>query len=634
MSRMKTLFAVLMLAAIGGVSQAHAATLTMKVIASGSSAMWQATALGAYNSGTSIVSGGGTTCHWTSKSNVINLTDTRPTPTNNDPGTLWVVEDNACGTGTNTTTNVWAYLKVDSVVGNRCYFAQPQCNINGTSTNMTTNGNQISVWPDGSPDSTLSSDLLALFEGSSGIKVTAAASDIRPEDAAWAACRVNSAAGASTASGSASDGADGLGYNSNNPAGQCPTFVSGGSQSRLVGSAIQSGQTGCSPSCATANVLAFNITGHDPFNNTLIPAFTTYAVGAAPMVFIFSRNGGQLSGLRNASELQLQAAFSGTNCDASAFGLSANPIAIHLREPLSGTMNTTEATVFRRPTTYADSGNTTAPLGQSQELNTVVAGTLQNPLKGQSGTCAAGLGARYRGVGTGEVVGKSSAPTGVYGSFANYGYDGIAYTFFSYGNVSSLANNTNYGYIALNGVDPIFASYGTSLDPAQPNVAGFPGVIPGAANLPASCAGSFPCNEAVMWSNGFSFPNLRNGTYRAWSLLRFVSGGTNGANAAAMITAAQKYVVSVTPDYVPAVAASSGGTSDLGLKLLRSHYQQKDGNNVHLGATGVATNSPEKGGDMGGAIIPTLIGVTTYKQVQLIQNQTTTSDGPALRPAP
>ena len=45
-------------------------------------------------------------------------------------------------------------------------------------------------------------------------------------------------------------------------------------------------------------------------------------------------------------------------------------------------------------------------------------------------------------------------------SGANIGSDGIGYTFFSYGNVGSIANQAKYGYIALNNVDPIFASYG------------------------------------------------------------------------------------------------------------------------------------------------------------------------------
>jgi hypothetical protein len=269
---------------------------------------------------------------------------------------------------------------------------------------------------------------------------------------------------------------------------------------------------------------------------------------------------------------------------------------------------------MRYPTVYPN-----PVLGLSQETSV---GT-NNPLQGQAGTCSGG-GQRFRAIGTGEEV-KSVLNSNAAGTFPT-AQDGIGYTFFSYGNVSSIANNASYGYLALNGVDPIFASYGAgqTIDPGQPSGAG---VIPAQANLPASCTTGFPCPESSIWGNGFSFPNLRNGTYRAWSLLRLVSTGTPSANAVALAKASNKYVVINTPDYVPATAVT--GTTDLGLKLVRSHYQQKDGNNVLLGKA--PTNVPEAGGDMGGMIIPTSIGVTTEKQVKIVQSSA--SDG-TLPPAP
>src|SRR6202043_2489266 len=111
---------------------------------------------------------------------------------------------------------------------------------------------------------------------------------------------------------------------------------------------------------------------------------------------------------------------------------------------------------------------------------------------------------------TGEEV-KS-----VQNSGHNFSIDGIGYTFFSYGNVSSIANNPAYGYITLNNVDPIFASYGpqsstgAGYDTGQPASAG---TLPAAATLPASCGTAFPCAENQIWTGGLSFPNLRNGTY-------------------------------------------------------------------------------------------------------------------------
>lgn len=606
MSRMKSSFAVLCLTAVVGLMP-QAQAQNFKTLIAGSSGMWQAMGVGAYNGGTSIVAGGGATSHWTSASNKINLIDNRVTPANNDGGTAWVVWDSA------SPINVWVYDKVDSVVGDRCYFAAPKCTIGAAAADLAAAGaGQISagLW---GPDTNLPASVQTAL--TTGQFVNVAATDIRPEDAAFAACRVNSALGASAQGGVNSDGTDGLGYNVNNNAGVCPVYNAATAQSKGLGTPIKSGLTG---STATANVLAFNLTGKDPITNTTLPAaYTVTAVGVAPMVFVIERDKGQLNNLTNASETQLQAAFSGANCDASAFGLPAGAINIFLREPLSGTMNTTEATVFRRPTVYPN-----PVLGLSQELRV----GNNNPLKNQAGTCAAGLGARYRGIGSGEVV-KGVLHSGD-GTQVPTVSDGIAYTFFSYGNISSLASNPNYGYITLNGVDPIFASYGSGIDPAQPAVAGS---LPGVANLPAACSGSFPCSEHLMWANGFSFPNVRNGTYRAWSLLRLVATGTASTNAVALVTATQKGVVNIVPDYVPAKVVA--GTTDLGIKFLRSHYQQKDGSGILLGPAPI--NEPvEKGGDMGGAIIPTTAGVTTETQTKLIQstNADSTNLGPVLRP--
>jgi hypothetical protein len=584
------------------VPMAHAQHL--ETVIAGSSGLWQALGVGAYNNGTSIVAGGGATFHWTSASNTVNLTDTRVTPVNNDAGTIWVVWDSAA------TPNVWVYDKVDSVVGMRCYFAAPKCNVNATAATLSAAGaSQISstLW---GADTNLPASIQALFV--SGQFVSVGATDIRPEDAAFVTCRVNSALGASAVGGASSDKTDGLGYNTHNAAGVCPAYGASTAVNKGVGKAILSGYPG---STGQANVLAFNLTGKDPITGTVLPSqHTTNAVGVAPIVFMIERDKGQLANLTNATEVQLQDVFSGANCDASALGLPAGNINIFLREPLSGTMNTTEATVFRRPTVYPN-----PVLGLSQELRV----GNNNPLNGQAGTCLAGSGHRYRVIGAGEAT-KGVQHSGD-GTFTN-SVDGIAYTFFSYGNISALADNSKYGYITLNGVDPIFAAYGTTIDPGQPAVAG---EFPGAADLPASCGAAFPCSEHAIWANGFSFPNVRNGTYRSWSLLRLVATGTAQTNALALVSAGQKGVVNLVPDYVPAKIVP--GTTDLGIKLLRSHYQQKSGSGANVG--NAPENQPqEQGGDMGGAIIPTLTGVTTSNQLKLIQNATANNLGPVVRP--
>lgn len=332
MKILKSMFAALLLAAIVGVSpRAHAAT-TLKVVIAGSSAMWQSMALAAYNNG-SCVAGGTAPCFHYTGSN-FNLVDGRPTvlggSTAIDLGNVWIVWDS-----NTTATNIWAYIKVDSVVGSRCYFAQPHCAVSIPTFPAPANLITSTLWGDSSSDSTPSSEVSALFTSGSTL-VSVAATDIRPEDGLFAECRANSTLGGGV------DGLKGLGYGTN-ASGVCPAF--GSAVAKLVGADILSAYPA---STSTAHVLAFNITGKDPFTGTAIPIPTTVAVGAAPIIFITQRTGA-LSTVTNATDAQLQAAFSGTSCDASAFGAPSSAIQVYLREPLSGTMNTTEYTVFRYP---------------------------------------------------------------------------------------------------------------------------------------------------------------------------------------------------------------------------------------------------------------------------------------------
>jgi hypothetical protein len=596
MSRMNSFFAVLVLAAMVGLVPSAQAKPKVLVMASGSSAMWQTTALGAFNGGScpaASVKVHPPCFHYASKSN-FNLNDLRPTKLKTkgsiavDSGAIWIVWDS-----NPTAPLVWAYIKVDSVVGNRCFFANPVCTVN-VATFPAGGGISSSLW---GADATVPASIQAIFTAAAakGVKVNSAATDIRPEDAAFAECRVNSALGNGTINGGGDDGLDGLGYNSNNAAGTCPQFVTGIKQALVVGNPIKSGYPA---STGLANVLAFNLSGPDPFSGLAVypTGYKTISVGAAPITFVFQRSGseasGGLVGLTDATDSQLQTLFSGADCDASTvlgLGTGPNPIGVYLREPLSGTMNTTEATVFRRPVTTLL--GSPFVVGASQEAN--VGGA--NPLSGQP--CVSGSGIRSRAIGTGEEV-KS-----VLNSFANNAVDGIGYTFFSFGNVGSISNNAAYGYITLNGVDPIFSSY-TGTQPGQPGG----GKLPGASNV--CSGGGFPCSESAIWGAGnLSFPNLRNGSYGAWSVLRMVaSNATVVKNVQFMVDASQQYVVLATPDYVPATKSGA----DPGLTLVRSHYQQLDGNGANLG--GAASNSPELGGDMGGCVLA--VGSTVTGSIQ------------------
>ena len=237
------------------------------------------------------------------------------------------------------------------------------------------------LWGDGSSDTALPAAVQSLF--TTGTPVTVAATDIRPEDAAFAACRVNSALGVgSNGGGGSSDGLDGLGYNSNNAAGVCPAS---GLRLRTIWearsrAAIQRAPR--QPTFSRSTSLEKTPSAARRFPLSASSKWELLRSFLSPSVI--KDNSATCT---NASQAQLQEAFSGAKCDASAFGLPAGGIGIFLREPLSGTTNTTEATVFRHPEVYPG-----AILGTSQEANVGA----NNPLAGQSSACLAGGGGRYR----------------------------------------------------------------------------------------------------------------------------------------------------------------------------------------------------------------------------------------------
>jgi hypothetical protein len=549
-----------------------------------------------------------------------------------------VVWDSSTATGG---PNVWIFAKVDSVVGDRCFFAQPACTVfdfNNPTTNAdwtAAGSNKIAqaLWGDNSLDTTLPASVLSIVEGTLD-KVNTAATDIRAEDAAWAIARVNSVLGASTKGGSNSDGLDGLGYGVNPagvpPSGPCPTHIT---LAQGQGTPIYSGYGHTGTSTDAANVLSFNITGKDPFTCTAVPTYTVANVGASPIVFVNSRSN-TLANLVNATERQLENVFSGTDTDASALGLTAGNINAFVREPLSGTYNTTEATVMRYPTLYSASTPQHVE-GISMEAYTACSGVVQNPLAGQTCAVHSGSGLRWRGIGTSEVIGGVQNSNNT--TKTNNPTDGIAYTFFSYGNVSALADSSSFGYIQLNGVDPIFQTYNSKYDPGQPAAA--KGTIPGTVET------TFPTCESNIWANGYSFPNVRNGTYRAWSLLHLIFNSSQSTPVKDLIATSNAFVVTSVPDYIPdakvTIAANGGcGTAaftDLGLLLVRSHYEQFDGNGNALGLApsypGISTsNTTGAGGDMGGMIIPTTLGASTAYKTYLTQSGDAAGGlGPALR---
>ena len=322
-----------------------------------------------------------------------------------------------------------------------------------------------------------------------------------------------------------------------------------------------------------------------------------------------------MNGATDITDSIAQQIFSGADCNASLFGLPSAAINAYLREPLSGTFNTVEASVFRGPIEVSgDGGSSPYVHGVSQEAN--VGNT--NPLSNTP--CKAGGGTRTRGIGTGEVVnGYTDSSHVIHGGVLGSGGsnpDGIAYAFFSFGNVSKIAGSASYGYLTLNSQDPIGA---------------------GTVNqeLPTCSA---PCTEASIWGSfGTSFPSLRAGNYTAWSLLRMVTTSSNKTNIQDLVNSSHTYVVNDTPDYIPAegvpLNCTGGACTDPGIQIWHTHYQQyqsQPATPTHLGpapnnGTFNSNHNPvtgDHGGDMGGCTISTT-GITATTDLGWIQLQST-----------
>jgi hypothetical protein len=588
MLRVKLILAAVVVAAMVSAVPSGQAQTAM-VIASGSSAMWQTMALGAWGCAATLGKNVTAPCnHWTD-STKFNLTDSRPAggPVT-DTGDIWVVWDSYTGAGG---PHYWAYLNVDSVVGLRCFFAQPRCKISSGGSFASGQKIAASLW---GADVALPLSIQTALTAP-GLLVTAAASDIRPEDGLWATCRANSASGKGTHVGknvpAGFDATDGLGYNTNNPAGECPTTFD---DLHLVGTASSTGVG----SGKSAHILAFNVSGTDPFppHNPIPTTTTTISVGALPMVFFYSTKGAgsPLAGLSNVTDTQLQNLFSGTGCDGSTVGGNAGAIDVYLREPLSGTMNTTEATTLRLPvngqSTSGDNDDLGLVYGKSQE--TGVAGN--NPLTAASVPCTnsstdASAG-RFRVIGTGEMVKSVHDSITASNTWSGEIIDGFGYAFNGFGNFSTIAGNASYGYVSVNGVDPIFATHPVN-------------------NQLPFC--SYPCSEgSVFGTVGTSYPHVRDGSYQSWSVVRMVADSVSKTNVTNMVNASHAFTVNSVAEYVPALATAG----DPGLLVWRSHYQQVDSVGTHLSnapnngtfAIGSGTGNSkggDKGGDMGGCIV-------------------------------
>lgn len=197
--------------------------------------------------------------------------------------------------------------------------------------------NALAVWDDGSVDTALPAAVYAVVNGA---RVDAANTDIRPEDALYAATRTLTP----VANG-------GLDY------GNC---VSGNCQVG-IGNKCEVTPTGGS----VATPVLFALSGADPCSGATVPAFTSVPAGAAPIIFLANKS--DASGLGRSAVKSITTAgsndayelFSGTSCNASLLDGSSIVAVNPSSRATLGHMNTTEFSVFE-PTGSQEKGVTVA----------------------------------------------------------------------------------------------------------------------------------------------------------------------------------------------------------------------------------------------------------------------------------
>lgn len=411
----------------------------------GSSAAFNAMALAAGNVTGGKICG---TNNWTLKSGGSGH-DSRSSSINDVSGNIWIVW-NGSSTGSGT-TQVCAYLNIDSVVGNRLYFAEPRGTLSLPSSDIgAAGGNLVPLLP---ADVALPQ---TVYNALNGVAFNAAPSDIRPEDALFATTRALAPIPT--------------------PAKWCPTCGLGYGPGPV-------GQTILSEfSTKSTQVVNFAIMGTDPITGQTIPGFNTTDVGAQVILVLANTLDTSSSGLGNAAFNNIDRFVVGHvwNGDLTrtrdlipSTGLSSTSLHVLNREPLSGTFNTFE---FSIPGSLE--------VNSTQENKVNPANANNNPLN----LTAADGATRQRVIGTGEMTSEVGTID-----------DSLGYAFFSFGNVSGIT--TTAKYLTVDGVDPLFATYtgGTLPTCTAP--------CPGEVTFPNVMNGSYPAWNVLVVTSANPVPS-------------------------------------------------------------------------------------------------------------------------------
>ncbi len=517
----------------------------------GSSAQFNTFGLAA---GATIFAGGPLcgTHHWTQKSNStthISLFDPRSSSILNEDGNIWIVWNDAAAAG-NPGGFLCLFLATDSIVGVRGYQASGQLVLPSSLVGVA-DANIVPLLGAGEP-------LPAQIQSfANGVTFNVAATDIRPEDAKFASMRALTAYGTQVTGRSVT----GVGY------GPFP-----------IGTSIQSSQSG-----SKANPVDFAIdpADVDPISGGAVRHYAELSVGAAPLMVMVNKSlnaAGHLgdSSLTSINRFILANALNGgvsrTRELFAASGLSDFALHTFIREPLSGTYNTTEWSIANTWETGEDPRFAPPNVyGQEQHINPADTSCTVKPCTVESGNplwhifpnvdSVGNHATRGRCVGTGECV-----------SSVNNTADGLGYAFWGF---SNFAGKANIKYLSVDGAEPLYAT-----SSANPNGIG----------IPPTCSPSCPL---------LSFPNIVNGSYPVWSYYRLMYDATDPTNVAqTMVNYAQRAsdpTLGIFTDMVPAPL----------MQVFRSHYAQvvRDSGIAYGPNNGFKLNVPQTGGDAGGAIL-------------------------------
>jgi ABC-type phosphate transport system substrate-binding protein len=647
--------------ALLSVGSAFGQSARPQVVGVGSSALFPAVSIAALNGdpitgaaacGSNIWTGGGFVSGVAMAAGV----DPRLTSNASEPGNISIVWDNST-----TPQSVCAYLSVDSVVGQRLFFAQATTSSNSTGVQngfislnaaaTTTKGaNKVTGIVDtnsatptcdatGQNPGTGSSPCglpTAVFNIVQSANFNVAFTDIRPEDGIFA---TNRAGCAPANPGSTGGTSTCLGYKPGLYAGgQFPAVLSSYNSTSIANIVPYGIPVSPINGSASAGTYSFGSAtygiGVDPINTSLaIPATFTIGIGASPVLVIANTSDATLAAITNMNShslSQLYSGYAGFVGDLNGGIAQGNGINIIQREPTSGTYNTFEWQVVRSRDTLA---------GNSQELSVAAPSTssfecftpgssssgpfplpttiCQNPLFNFGFKNTQASGTRTRAIGTGEMVTAVSSNA-----------DALGYAFWGLG---SFIGKNSIKYFTVDGVDPLYATYidGT-----------FPATCTGIGTASLSCthvtSGSWPLPN---------FANILNGGYRVWSILRAVHDKvpptyqqttlTGSETIDGLIQAAQDQAFQTStvnprvPDFVPYIVCNSGSTAatcsatafTFNLPVFRSHSGQSGifpSNGIRLNPPTATTNPglsaltglPEAGEDMNGAVVPVQAAVS------------------------